>query len=70
VLRFHLKPEPKSNPQVIVGTTRFDVTKEGEWFEVKLNNLRSGDYAVKIILPGFEQEVEFKIKGGIEERGL
>lgn len=70
VLRFRLKPEPKSIPQVIVSTTRFDVTKEGEWFEVKLNNLRSGDYVVKIILPGFEQEVEFKIKGGIEERGL
>lgn len=70
ILRFRIRPEPKSVPQVTVGNTPYEVTKEGEWFEVNLSNVRSGDYIAKIILPGFEQEVEFKVKGGIEERGL
>ncbi|WP_018963723.1 BREX-4 system phosphatase PglZ [Coprothermobacter platensis] len=70
VFRFRIKPEPKSVPHVTVGNTRYEVSKDGDWFEIKLSNIKSGNYTAKITLPGFEQEVEFAVKGGIEERGL
>jgi len=70
VLRFRLKPEPKAVPEVIIGANRYEATRTEDWFKVSLKNIRSGDYVAKIILPGFEQEVEFKVKGGFEERGL
>ena len=70
VLRFRLKPEPKAVPEVVIGSNRYEATRTKDWFEVSLKNLRSGDYVAKITVPGFEQEVQFKVKGGIEERGL
>lgn len=70
VLRFRLKPEPKAVPEVVIGSNRYEATRTKDWFEVSLKNLRSGDYMAKITVPGFEQEVQFKVKGGIEERGL
>jgi len=70
VLRFRLKPEPKAVPEVVIGSNRYEATRTKDWFEVSLKNLRSGDYVAKITVPGFEHEVQFKVKGGIEERGL
>jgi len=65
-----VKPEPKAVPEVVIGSNRYEATRTKDWFEVSLKNLRSGDYVAKITVPGFEQEVQFKVKGGIEERGL
>lgn len=70
VLRFRLKPEPKAVPVVVIGADSYEATRTEDWFEVSLKNIRSGDYVAKITVPGFEQEVKFKVKGGIEERGL
>jgi len=70
ILRFRLKPEPNAIPEVVIGSNTYEATRTEDWFEVSLKNIRSGDYVAKITVPGFEQEVEFKVKGGMEERDI